>query len=55
MEESYVRNILFPVLRHIEIENKSKKYKSETFEEGIYLHVNVTNLATIRVSLLDAD
>ena len=55
VEESYVRNTLFPVLRNIEIENKSRKYKSETFEEGIYLPVNVTNLTTIRVSLLDAD
>ena len=55
VEESHVRNTLFPVLRNIEIENKSRKYKSETFEEGIYLPVNVTNLATIRVSLLDAD
>lgn len=55
VEESYVRNTLFPVLRNIEIENKSRKYKSESFEEGIYIPVNVTNLATIRVSLLDAD
>ena len=34
VEESYVRNTLFPMLRNIEIENKFKKYKSETFEEG---------------------
>ena len=53
--ESYVRNRTIPVLRNIEIETRYKKLKSETFEEAIYLPVNVSNLNAIRLYLLDED
>ena len=55
VEESYVRNTTLPILGNIEIPNRYKKFKCETFEEGIYLPVNVTNLSNVRLYLLDAD
>ena len=54
-EESYVRNTLVPIVRNIEIYNKSKKYLTENFEEGIYLPVNVNHLTSVRVYLRDSD
>ena len=55
VEESYVKNTLVPIVRNIEIYNKSKKYLTENFEEGIYLPVNVTHLTSLRVYLRDSD
>ena len=51
VEESYVRNTLVPIVRNIEIYNKSKKYLTEYFDDDIYLPVNVTHLTSIRVYL----
>ena len=53
--ESYVRNTLVPVVRNIEIYNKSKKYLTENFEDDTYLSVNVTHLTSVRVYLQDSD
>ena len=55
VEKSYVRNTLLPVVRNIEIYNKSRKYLTETFEEGVYLPVNITHLTSVRVYLWDSD
>ena len=55
VEESYVRNTTLPILRNIEIANRYKQFKCETFDEGISLPVNVTNLSTVRLYLLDTD
>lgn len=55
VEESYVRNRTVPVLRNIEIENRYKKLKTDTFPDAIYLPINVTNLTNIRLYLLDED
>ena len=55
VEESYVRNTLVPVVRNIEIYNKSKKYLTENFEYDTYLSVNVTHLTSVRVYLRDSD
>ena len=55
VEESYVRNTLVPIVRNIEIYNKSKKYLTEYFDNDIYLPVNVTHLMSIRVYLRDSD
>ena len=48
VEESYVRNTLVPIVRNIEIYNKSKKYLTENFDDDIYLPVNVTQLTSIK-------
>ena len=53
--DSYVRNRTIPVLRNIEIETRYKKLKSETFEEAVYLPVNVSYLNAITLYLLDED
>ena len=53
--ESYVRNTLVPVVRNIEIYNKSKKYLTENFEDDTYLSVNVTHLTSVREYLRDSD
>ena len=50
-----VRNTLVPVVRNIEIYNKSKKYLTENFEDDTYLSVNVTHLTSVRVYLRDSD
>ena len=55
VEESNVSNTTLPILRNIEIATRYKKFISETFEEGIYIPVNVTNLSTVRLNLLEAD
>ena len=53
--ESYVRNSAVPVLRNIEIENRYKKLTTVTFDDDIYLPVNVSNLNAIRLYLLGED
>ena len=56
VQESYVRNTLVPIVRNIEIYNKSKKYLTEHFDDDIYLeareHRVVTHLTSIRVYLV---
>lgn len=53
VEESYVRDTLFPVLRNIEIQTRYKKLKTEEFVNPVYVPVKVKNLSTIRLYLLD--
>ena len=55
VKESYVRNRTVPVLRNIEIENRYKKIKTDTFEDDIYLPVNVSHLSSIRLFILDEE
>ena len=55
VEESYVRNTSAPVVRNIEIYNKSKKYLTENFEVDTYLPVNVTHMTSVRLYLRDSD
>lgn len=55
VEESCVKDKLYPVLRNIEVNARYNKIKTELYSKPIYIPVNEKQLHTLRLYLVDSN